>query len=85
VTAARNRFRQARELVFARRGREIREQEEREPIGRRFIKGAQYSWMVAVARMALEQGVGLFTAVAPEIGVQQIYHGHRWRPSSTLT
>jgi len=38
----------------------------------------------ASPEMAGEQLLGLFAAVAAEVGVQQVHHRQRWRPSSTL-
>src|SRR3546814_19864229 len=51
--------------------REIRKHVERQPVGGFLVERAQYAVAVLVARITLQQGIGLFTAVAPEIAVQQ--------------
>ena len=53
---------------------EVGEHEKSEPVGGLLVESAQDARIVFVARTALEQGLGLFAAVAPEVLVQQIDH-----------
>ena len=78
------RFGQRRELVLAVAVGEIGEHEERQPVRRLLVEGAQDARLVDVARMALQQHLRLLSPVAAEIGVQQKTMAHRCRPSSQL-
>jgi len=69
------RFGQRGELVLAVAVGEIGEHEEGEPVGRLLVEGAEDARLVGIARMALQQHLGLLAAVAAEIGVQQVNHG----------
>ena len=62
------------QLVFAVAIGEIREHEEREPIGGLLVERAQDPRVVGIARASREQRFGLLAAVAAEIRMQQIHH-----------
>ena len=64
----------AHELELAVAIGEVREHEEREPVGRPLVEGAEDARIVGVARAALEQRVGFLAAVASEIAMQQVHH-----------
>ena len=68
------RFGERRELVLAVAVGEVGEHEERQPVRRRLVEGAQDARLVGVARVPLQQLLGLLAAVAAEIGVQQVDH-----------
>ena len=53
---------------------EVREHEEREPVGRRLVEGAEDARVVDIARAPLEQRFGFLAAVAAEVGLQQVDH-----------
>ena len=53
---------------------EVGEQEERQPVRRRLVEGAEDPRVVVVAGVALEHLVGLVAAVAAEVAVQQVHH-----------
>ena len=53
---------------------ERREHEERQPVGRRLVEGAEHARLVVVARAPLQQLLGLLAPVAAEIFVQEIDH-----------
>ena len=53
---------------------EIGEHEKAEPIGDRLVEGPENPRLVVVSRMARQQLLGFFAAVAAKIGVQQIDH-----------
>ena len=53
---------------------EIGEHEERQPVRRRLVEGAEHARAIGVAGAAAQQIVGLLAAVAAEIFLQQIDH-----------
>ena len=53
---------------------EIGEHEERQPVRRRLVEGAEHARRIRVAGAAAQQIVGLLAAVAAEIFLQQIDH-----------
>ena len=61
------RSRPARQLELAVAIGEVREHEERQPVGRRLVERAEDARVVGVARAALEQRLGLLAAVAAEV------------------
>src|SRR6266540_494720 len=65
---------QARELVLAVAVGEEAEHVEGQPVRRPLVERAEDARLVAVARAALEQGLGLLASIAPEVGIEQIYH-----------
>ncbi len=62
------------ELVLAVAVGEVREHEERQPVGRLLVERAEDPRVVGVARAALEQRFGFLAAVAAEVRVQQVDH-----------
>ena len=68
------RLRQAFELHLAVAVGEEGEHEERQPVRRRLVEGAEHARLVGVAGAALQQLVGLLAAVAAEIFLQEIDH-----------
>jgi hypothetical protein len=68
------RFAQRGELVLPVAVGEVGEHEERQPVGRLLVEGAEDARVVGVARMPLEHLVGLVAAVAAEVPVQQVHH-----------
>ena len=68
------RLRQAFQLHLAVAVGEEREHEEREPVGRLLVEGAEHARLVGIARAALQQPLGLLAAVLAEIFVQQVDH-----------
>ena len=73
-------FRQRRELVLAVAIGEEGEHEERQPVRRRLVEGAEDARIVAVARAPLEQRFGLLAAVAAEVAMQQVDHRPQMTP-----
>ena len=67
-------LRQAVQLHLAVAVGEIGEHEERQPVRRRLVEGAQHARAIGIARTAAQQLVGLLAAVAAEIFLQQIDH-----------
>src|SRR5713101_6959322 len=65
---------QARELVLAVPVGEEAEHEEREPVRRPLVEGAQDAGLVVVARAALQERLRLLAAVAAEVGVEDVHH-----------
>src|ERR1700730_3850816 len=65
---------QARELVLAVPVGEEAEHEEREPVRRPLVEGAQDAGLVVVPGAALQQRLRLLAAVAPEVGVEDVHH-----------
>ena len=63
-----------RELELAVSVGEVREEVERQPVGRRLVERTEDARVVGVAGVALEQLVGLVTAVTAEVAVQQVHH-----------
>ena len=53
---------------------EVGEHEERQPVRRRLVEGAEHARRIGIARAAAQQLVGLLAAVAAEIFLQQIDH-----------
>src|SRR3546814_9355211 len=47
---------------------------EGQPVGSLLVEGAQNARAVLVAGIALQQGIGLFAAIATEVAVQQVHH-----------
>src|SRR3546814_11847005 len=45
-----------------------------QPVGSLLVEGAQNARAVLVAGIALQQGIGLFAAIATEVAVQQVHH-----------
>src|SRR5262249_3108244 len=68
-------LRKALELHLAVAVGEEREHVEGEPVRRRLVEGAEHARLVGVAGAALQQLLGLLTAVAAEIVLQDIDHG----------
>src|SRR5262249_33329953 len=66
---------EARELVLAVAIGEEREHEEREPVRRRLVEGAEDARPVAIARAPLEQVFRLLAAIASEMRIEQVDHG----------
>src|SRR5262249_3217039 len=62
------------QLVLAIAVGEVSEHEEREPIGRLLVEGAQDARIVGISRPALEQRLGLLAALATEGGVPKVDH-----------
>ena len=60
---------QGRELIFSVAVGEEGEHEVGQPVRRGFVESAQNARLVRVAGMPLQHHVGLFAAVAPEVGV----------------
>ncbi len=56
------------------------EHEEREPVRRRLVEGAQHARLVGVAGATLQQALRFLTAIAPEIFLQQVDHGPQVPP-----
>ena len=65
---------EARQLVLAVAVGEEGEHEERQPVGRPLVEGAEDARLVAVARAPLEERLRLFAAVPPEVRVEQVDH-----------
>ncbi len=63
------------ELVLAVAVGEVREHEERQPVRRLLVEGAQDARRVLAARVAQQQRLGLVPAGPAEVGVQQVDHG----------
>ncbi len=74
-----SRFRQAHELILAVAVGEVSKHEKAQPIVDRLVEGSQNARIIRIARMAVQQLLRLFPAVASEIAVQQIDH----RPEMT--
>ena len=53
---------------------EVREEEERQPVGRGLVERPEDARVVLVAGVALQHLVGLVAAVAAEVAVQQVHH-----------
>ena len=53
---------------------EVREHKKRQPIRRFFIERTEDARIVRIARIALQQRIGLFAAIATEMFVQQVHH-----------
>ena len=68
-------FGQRRELHLAVAVGEVGEHEERQPVRRAFIEGAEDARVVLLAALALEQRLGFLAPVLAEIFDQQIDHG----------
>ncbi len=68
------RLRQALELHLAVAVGEEREHEERQPVRRRLVEGAEHARLVGAAGAALQQLVRLLAAVAAEIFLQEVDH-----------
>ncbi len=62
------------QLVLAVAVGEVREHEEREPVGRPLVERAEDARLVAIPRSPLEQRLGLLPAVAAEVGVEEVDH-----------
>ena len=69
------RLRQAFQLHLAVAIGEEGEHEERQPVRRLLVEGAEHARLVDIARAALQQALGLLAAVLAEIFVQQVDHG----------
>ena len=69
------RLRQRLELHLAVAVGEISEHEERQPVRRLLIEGAEHARRVGIARAALQQRFRFLAAVGAEIFLQQIDHG----------
>ena len=67
-------LRQAFELHLAVAVGEEREHEERQPVRRLLVEGAEHARLVGIARAALQQALGFLAAVAAEVLVQQVDH-----------
>ena len=65
---------QRRELELAVAVGEVGEEEERQPVGRRLVEHAEDTGPVDVAGMPFEHLVGLVSAVATEVRVEQVHH-----------
>src|SRR5690606_39497911 len=65
---------QGAELELAVAVGEVGEHEEREPVRRALVEGAQDAGIVGIAGAPLEQGLGLLAPVAPEIAVKEVHH-----------
>ena len=68
-------LRQALELHLAVAVGKEGEHEERQPVRRRLVEGAQHARAIGIARTAAQQIVGFLAAVAAEIFLQEIDHG----------
>ena len=66
---------EGRQLELAVPVGEVGEEEKREPVGGGLVERTQDPRPVDIARMALEQGIGLLPSVPAEEGVQQVDHG----------
>src|SRR5271165_3667877 len=75
-----SRFGQARKLVLAVAVGEMREHEVRQPVGSLLVERAEDARIVDVTRPPLQQRLGLFAPVAPEVSVQQIDHRPQMTP-----
>ena len=73
-------LRQRLELHLAVAVGEVSEHEERQPVRRLLVEGAQHARRVGVTGAALQQGFGLLAAVGAEIFLQQIDHGPEVAP-----
>ena len=62
------------ELVLAVAVSEVGERQEREPVGRLLVERIQDAGIVGIARVPLQQGLGLLPPVAAEVGVEQVHH-----------
>ena len=67
-------FGEALQLVLAVAVGEVGEAVKRQPVRDRLVERRQDARLVGVARMPRQQLLGLFAAVAAEVGVQQVHH-----------
>ncbi len=67
-------FGERAQLVLAVAVGEVGEHEERQPVGRPLVEGAEDARVVGIPRAALEQRLGFLAAVAAEMLVQQVDH-----------
>ncbi len=68
------RLRQRVQLHLAVAVGEVGEHEERQPVRRRLVEGAEHARRIRIARAAAQQIVGLLAAVAAEVLLQQVDH-----------
>ena len=60
--------------------RKCREHEERNPVGRLFVKRPENSWLVLISGTSLQQGFRFLTTVSTKIPLKQVNHGPKMAP-----